>query len=160
MTRKKLFKDIKNVFKLPKKEYYFGKLWYGSPYFYPWNFNGQILTIKKHRSEFLRCKYFKLFDYEISYGTPIYITWYNLGWKRKYNTPRYEWQPTFQIYFFKWQFCIFWNAPDGNNDAYYEMIIWYLYYSDKDIKKAEKTWCWTDGEKSTWNNNYLHSNNP
>ncbi|MCK9416613.1 hypothetical protein M0Q97_08160 [Candidatus Dojkabacteria bacterium] len=73
------------------------------------------------------------------------------------NSPRYEWQPSFQIYFFKWQFCIFWDSPDGDNDNYYEMILWYLEYSKKDIKKAEETWDWVDSDtkKSTWNNDYL-----
>lgn len=155
-----MFKElnqVKNVFKLPKKRYYLGKLAFGTPYFYPWNYNRQILTIRKQRPQFLRCKYFKLFGYEISYGWPISVTWYGLGWKDKYETPRYEWQPSFQIYFFKWQFCIFWNAPDDDNDLYYEMILWYLYYSKKDIKKAEETWNWIDNDtkKSTWNSDYL-----
>lgn len=153
----KILKEIKNVFKPPKKIYYLGKLIYGTPYFYPWNFNQQILTIRKQRPKYLRCNYFKLFGYEISYGYPIYITWYDLGWKDKFETPRFEWSPAFQIYFFKWQFCIFWNAPDDDNDLYYEMILWYLHYSKKDIKKAEETWGWCnyDTKKSTWNNDYL-----
>ncbi len=155
-----IIKQIKGVFILPKKQYYIGTLIYGTPYFYPWNFNRQILTIRKQRPLFLRCKYFKLFGYEISYGWPIYVTWYGLGYKTKYDFPRFEWSPSFQIYFFKWQFCIFWNAPDDNNDLYYEMILWYLKYSNKDIDKAEYTWKWfeTDSLKSTWNDKYLIKN--
>lgn len=73
------------------------------------------------------------------------------------NSPRYEWQPSFQIYFFKWQFCIFWNAPDGDNDLYYEMILWYLKYSNKDVNKAKETWGWINynTKESTWNDKYL-----
>ena len=41
------------------------------------------------------------------------------------------------------------------NEQYYEQILWYLYYSDKDIIKAEKTWGWETAGKSTWNNDYL-----
>jgi hypothetical protein len=154
----KEIKDIKGVFKPPKKKYYIGKLNYGNPYFYPWNFNSTILIIKKEKPKYLRCNSFKLFGYNISYGSPIWITWYGLGWKDKYNSPRYEWSPSFQIYFFNWQFCIFWNAPNDNNDTYYEMVLWYLYYSDKNIVKAEKNWGWInmDGE-STWDKNYLYS---
>lgn len=163
MTYKQLIKEIKGVFKLPKKQYYLGKLNFGCPYMYPRNFNSSIITIRKDISKYNRCKYFKLFNRIIYYGWPIKVVWLELGWKDKYDTPRYEWSPAFYIYFFKWQFCIWWNAPIidnekySNNDKYYQMILWYLKYSDKDIKKAEETWSWVDFETqvSTWNNNYL-----
>lgn len=154
----KEIREIKGVFKPPKKRYYLGKLQFGNPYFYPWNFNSKILIIKKEKPKYLRCKSFKLFGYHISYGYPIYITWYGLGWKDKFNSPRYEWSPSFQIYFFKWQFCIFWEAPDGDSDKYYEMILWYINYCNKNVEKAEKDWSWSDmSGKSTWNNKYLIS---
>lgn len=158
MTVRKIKKDIKGVFKLPVKKYYIGKIRYGCPYFNPWNFNGTILTIHKERPKYLRCKYFKLFGYEISYGWPISIVRYGLGWKDKFNSPRFEWSPSFQIYFLSWQFCIWWTAPVENEDGYWEMILWYLKYSDKNIKKAEETWGWVDCDtkKSTWNNKYLN----
>jgi len=102
---------------------------------------------------------FQLFDnwYWVQIGWPIYIYWHNLGWKDKWGSPRYEWSPAFYIFFFKWQFCIWWGAPDRENDKYYEMILWYLKYSENDIIKAEKTWGWVDYEtkKSTWNKKYL-----
>ena len=152
-----ILKKIKGVFKPPQKRYYLGKLAYGTPYFYPWNFNSTIFTIKKNKAKFSRCSSFKLFNYNISYGWPIYITWYGLGWKDKFDSPRYEWSPSFQIYFFKWQFCIFWEAPDGNSDKYYEQILWYLNYSNKNIEVAKNTWGWVDfkTKKSTWNDEYL-----
>lgn len=101
--------------------------------------------------------------YYITWGRPIAKTINQLGWKDKYETPRYEWSPGFYIHFFGLQFCIWWNAPklEGekypDNDTYYEMILWYLHYSGKDIKKAEETWGWInhDTKKSTWNKNYL-----
>lgn len=155
-----IIKQIKGVFVLSKKRYYLGIIEYGAPYFYPWNFNRQILTIRKERPKFLRCKYFKLFGYEISYGWPFALVYYGLGWKDKFESPRYEWQPSFQIYFFKWQFCIFWDAPYESNHTYYEMILWYLKYSNKDIYKAKSTWGWinVDTGVSTWNDNYLIKN--
>lgn len=104
--------------------------------------------------------------YLIQIGWPFAIVNYGLGWKDKYDTPRFEWTPSFQILFFGIQFCIWWNAPifDNeehiDNDLYYEMILWYLYYSDKNIKKAKETWGWIDGETklSTWNDEYLIKN--
>jgi hypothetical protein len=179
-------KQIKGVFIPPVKKYYFGKLKYGTPYFYPWGFNSTIIYIRKLKLREEKtyaelafpwrkedCKFsnfpmvrriknwvIKIFKsyYYIEIGSPIKIAKGELGWKDKYDTPRYEWSPFFMICFFKWQFCIHWNSPDDdNNDTYYEMILWYLYYSNKDINKAEKTWDWVEGKtkKSTWNNKYL-----
>lgn len=189
MRIKKLLNKIRGVFKPPVKEYYFGKLRFGCPYFWPINFNSTILSVRKLKlrsteeyNEYIKdnpwLKYkddskfsnlpmirrskdwiVKLFGnyYWIKIGWPIMIHWVNLGYKWKHDSIRFEWVPSFQIYFFKWQFCIFWNAPDGNDALYYEMILWYLTEADNDIKKAERTWGWTDCKtgKSTWNKEYL-----
>lgn len=189
MKFKQILREIDGVFKKPKKEYYLGKIKYGTPYFFPWYFHPTILSIRRlklrsnldrdeylkkyphlvntNKSKFsnlpmvLRTKYWikKIFNryYFIKIGWPIKIKQIDLGYKEKYGTPRYEWSPSFQIYFFKWQFCIFWNSPISTyNDQYYEQILWYVHYADKDIYKAEETWGWvnSDGE-STWNNNFL-----
>lgn len=106
-------------------------------------------------------------EYYVRVGRPWAVVRNELGWKDKYNSPRYEWEPSFQVWFFKWQFCIHWTAPEVEGtrhpDLYFEMILWYLKYykeygSDKpDIALAEKGWGWVDGEtkKSTWNKDYL-----
>lgn len=162
MTNKELIRDIKGVFKLPKKRYYFGKVRYGSPYMFPWNYCGSIIRIRNFKPQYNRLKYFKFGSYFVFYGYPIKISKVELGWKDKFNSPRFEWSPQFHIYAFGLQFCIFWNAPGDDVDKYdvdkyYEMILHYLYYSDKDIKKAESTWGWINSEtkQSTWNKNYL-----
>ena len=152
-----LLKEIKGAFKPPKKSYYIGKIIYGTPYFFPWDFNKNVLTIRKEKPKYLRCSYFRLFGYYISYGWPIKIGKVRLGWKDKWNSPRFEWSPMFYIFFFKWQFCIHWISPNEDEDKYWEMILWYLYYSDKDIKKAEETWGWIDSKTklSTWDKKNL-----
>lgn len=185
MNIKDIKRNIKGVFKFPTKKYYFGKLRYGAPYFYPRNFSSSIIRIKKvtKRSEeeisklndwaktsksciynlpmVLRSKFWiiKLFNryYWIEIGSPIKIVKYGLGWKDKFGTPRFEWTPSFQILFFNWQFCIHWTSPDDDNDLYYEMILWYINYANKDINEAEKTWDWVNYEtkESTWNKEYL-----
>ena len=157
MKIKKTKQDIKGVFKLPIKRYYLGKIAHGCPYFDPWNFNSTILTIRKKRPQYLRCKYFRLFGFEISYGWPIKTVRYDLGWKDKFNSPRFEWSPSFQIWFFRWQFCVWWVSPNGDEDEYWEMVLWYLNYSDKDINKAKETWGWVDcnTKLSTWDEKYL-----
>jgi hypothetical protein len=101
---------------------------------------------------------------KLQHGSPYYtptpkvcMEHVGLGWKDKYFVPIMEWAPQFHIRFFNLQFVIWWEAPDGNSDLYYEMILWWLNYSNKDIVKAEKTWGWTDynTKKSTWNKDYL-----
>ena len=97
------------------------------------------------------------------YGKLISITIRDLGWKDKYNTPRHEENPFISIalfnkFFFNWE----WRLPKEveehwiDNDDYWEQMLWYLYYCDKDIIKAKKTWPWTgENNKSTWNDNFL-----
>jgi len=159
----KELEEIKGIFKPPKKEYYFGKVRHGTPYMYPRNYCGSIIKIRKEKPIFNRLNNFKLGKYFIFYGYPIIISKVQLGWKDKFNSPRYEWSPQFHIFMFGLQFAMWWNAPspaghsDYNNDRYYEMILHYLYYSDKDIKKAKDTWGWVefDSKQSTWNKDYL-----
>lgn len=153
-----ILNEIKGVFILPKKRYYFGKVRYGSPVFYPKNYNKFIISIKKNKSKYQRNKYFKLFGLFIYYGSPIIFKKNDIFWKDKYDSPRVEFIPSLTIYFFFLQFCIFYNSPDGNNDIYYEMILWYLYYSDKNIQKAKNTWGWKSNGTSTWNDNLLINN--
>jgi len=172
MKLKKLLKDIKGVFKPPKKSYYLGKLRHGSPYFYPRNFVSSFIYIRqlyltpeveiifsthpkaiiKEDKKFTNLpmvrrswnKVFKRFNsyWYVEIGYPIRIYWNELGWKDKFDSPRFEWSPAFYIYFFKWQFCIWWNSPIEYNDKYYEQILWYICYSGKDIVKAKETWPW------------------
>jgi len=180
---------INNQFIPPKKVYYFGKLSYGTPYFYPWSFNSTIIGVRKlalktdeeanaYTKQYpwnkdkleakfnkvpmvRRTKYWikKIFGnyYLIDIGWPIMIKSVKLGWKDKWNFPRHEWSPAFQILFFKWQFCIFWKAPFDDDDKYWEMILWYANYCDYDIVKAKETWGWIDYEtqQSTWNDKYV-----
>ena len=181
LTPKKIIREIRGVFKLPKKQYYLGKQKYGTPYFWPRNYNRKVISVRKlkispdynpERDKYpakkfsnmpmaLRSKYWisKIMGsyYFIEVGWPIKLNRNTLGWKDKFESPRFEWTPTFQIFFFGYQFCIFWNSPDGNNDRYYEMILWWLNYSDKDIIKAEKNWGWEDykTKKSSWDKKYL-----
>ena len=106
----------------------------------------------------------KLFNYYyIEIGSPVRLCVNELGWKDKYGTPRFEWLPAVYFNFFIWQFCVWWEAPVVNgresrySDEYYEMILWYLEYSDKDIKKAKDRWGWADvnTKTSTWKNEYI-----
>ncbi len=158
---KNILKEIKGVFVAPKKQYYLGTIQYGTPYFSPRDFNPSIITIRKteNKGKYNRCFNFDRWGYNIKIGYPVVFKRNSLGWKDKYGSPRFEWRPAFYIFFFNWQFCIFWNSPDGfdDNDLYWEMILWWREYSDKDLLRAEKTWGWQDSKTktSTWNRNYI-----
>lgn len=127
---------------------------------YP-HLKGNVQSIYSNLPRVRRRKelFIKLFNntYFITYGFPIVFHNTTLGWKDKWGSPRYEWSPAFHMFFFKWQFCIFWNSPDGDSDKYYEQILWYMNYADKDIKKAKDTWPWVKYEtkKSSWKDEYL-----
>jgi hypothetical protein len=181
----KILKDIeKSPFKKPNRNTYLGRIKYGVPYFYPSGFNPNIITIKKlnltskedldnMRNDFIRranrfknrprfnggfVRTFKIFGnyYYINIGSPIKIKSTELGWKDKFNSPRFEFEPTFNIFFFFWQYRISYLAS-SDMDTYWEMYLWWKYYSNEDIVKAEKTWKWRDGitKESTWNKNML-----
>lgn len=152
-----LIKEMQGVFVPPIKKRYLGKLKFGTPYMYPRNFNGNIISIYKEKPKFNRNKNFKLFGFTVCYGWPV-VTYRNgLGWKDKYNTPRYEWAPGFFIFFFKWQYCCFLKSPDNQDDIYWEMFLWWSRYCDKDMEKAKDLWGWTDWKtkESTWRDEYL-----
>jgi len=158
------------TFEPPKKQYYLGRVRHGTPHFYPWNYvpsfieiawtrNCDIKRFKQYSRAWKKVK-FKLFDivWYLAIGSPVHISNISLGWKDKYGSPRLEWVPQFHIYFFLWQFSIFWCSQDGNDDKYYEMLLWYEKYCDSDLKKAEDTWGWIDYKTklSTWNKEYIN----
>lgn len=77
---------------------------------------------------------------------PIYITSWDIGWKDKYDTPRYETPGHFIIffgrtYFKSWQFSLTVKAREAycmnsclypsSDENYWESMIWYLEYPDK-----------------------------
>lgn len=170
------------------KKYYLGKINFGSPYFNPMGFCGSIIKIRRlkltpidvlevknkrfpylsevnkfsnlpmvRRSKNWTIKVLNNFYY-IEIGKPIKFHTNDLGWKDKFDSPRFEWSPAFYIYFFKWQFCIWWKSPNLNDeDNYWEMFLWWRHYSDKDIVKAEETWGWEyyETKESTWNKENL-----
>lgn len=146
----------------PKNKYYFGKIVHGCPYFMPWNFNRNIVSIRKNSIPMVRRAkdwVFNIFgnQYWIQIGWPIKITWHGLGWKDKFNTPRFEYAPGFYIYFFHWQFCMWKVSPNGDNDKYYEQKLWLDMYCNNDYNKAKETWPWVDGrtKESTWDDNFF-----
>ena len=149
----------RKYFKKPKFKFYFGPMW---------KYKGKVQT-----------EFGEYDDYEYKGGYwpaasteflkwytpkwfPIHISSWDIGWKDKYNTPRYEHLGHFIIFFGRdyhkhWQFSMTVTAPEFfcNNDCtvedhgdnYWESILWYLHYADtynilnnkRDIVKARNS---------------------
>ena len=110
----------------------------------------------------------------VSEPSYIQIMFKDVGWKDKYDTPRFEHYPYIWIHIYKWNFVWYWDFsksfrlanPKEYIDNYWEQALWYLYYYntysqgllDKpDIEKAKEFWPWQNYEtkKSTWNDKFL-----
>lgn len=97
----------------------------------------------------------------------IHIMSVDVGWKDKFDSPRYEYPPVIWIYLFGLNLIWYWNIKeDGYTDDYWEQALWYLYYYKNisygrldapDIKKAKESWPWEDirTKQSSWNDKYL-----
>jgi hypothetical protein len=176
-------------FKPLVKKWYVGKIIHGAPYFNPMGFHPTIFSIRKLKlrdeksyQEIIkdrpwlkdREKYINLpivrrnkdkiisfmgNDYFLSWGSPISYTKVSLGWKDKFDTPRFEWGPSRTFYFFKWQICVFYKPENitSNISTYWEMYLWWKHYSLQNLTLAKSSWPWLDGDtkKSTWDENNL-----
>ena len=149
----------RKYFKKPKFKFYFGPMW---------KYKGKVQT-----------EFGEYDDYEYKGGywpaaSTEYLKWYtpkwfpihvmswDIGWKDKYNTPRYEHLGHFIIFFGRdyhkhWQFSMTVTAPDffcnndctieDHDDNYWESMLWYLNYADqynilnkkRDIVKARNS---------------------
>ena len=158
MTIKEIKQQIKGIFKQPVRELYLGKVQFGCPYFYPWNWNKTIIEVRKEIPKYRPNPIqFKIFNNYVFIGSPIWFSKCDLGWKDKFDSPRHEWNPQWQLLFFGWELHCWWVSPIDENNQYWEQILRYISYSNKDIIKAEKEWGWTNmtTKESTWNKNYL-----
>lgn len=90
----------------------------------------------------------------------IHIVSRDVGWKDKYNTPRYEGPPYVWIYLFGLNIIWYWDLPLHNwtkTDDYWEQALWYLFYNKGDIESAKNGWPWEDykTKESTWSDEFL-----
>ena len=132
-------------------------------------------TIKKLKGVFkpLNC-YFKFTKNKytpypvlwVSKPAYIHIMSSDVGWKDKYDSPRFEYPPYIWIHIYKWNFVFYWDLHDQKYiDEYWEQALWYLYYTNTisqglinkpNIEKAKESWPWVDRHgNSTWNNKFL-----
>ena len=97
----------------------------------------------------------------------IHIMSVDVGWKDKFNSPRYEYPPAIWIHLFKLNLIWYWELSNEKYmDDYWEQALWYLYYygnisygrlNSPDIEKAKESWPWEDmrTKQSSWNDKFL-----
>ena len=142
------------------------------------NLTNPFRTMNKLKGVFkpLKC-YFRFGQPNKWYSKPalIHIVSQDVGWKDKYNSPRFEGCPYIWIHIWKLNLYWFWGLHQfqfSKDEDYWEQALWYLHYygntsygSDKpDIRKARESWAWTIwNEKKndwtdSWNDKFLIKN--
>ena len=108
-----IWKLINSPFKFPKIKFYLGKVRMGVPYYTPRRWTKEGYEPKKVGYNIVR-----------------------LGYKYKFDSIRFEWNPMFSFVFFGLQFCIF-IAPK-NDSSYWESWIYYNEHTDKKKPTLER----------------------
>lgn len=146
----------RKYFKKPMFKFYFGPMW---------KYKGKVKTEfgeyddYEYKGGYWPAASTEFLKWHTPKWFPIHVSSWDIGWKDKYNTPRYE-HPGYFIVFFgrdyhkHWQFSMTVTAPDffcnndctvkDHDDNYWESMLWYLYYADtynilnnkRDIVKA------------------------
>ena len=111
-----------------------------------------ILSYKCKEKSYMKKPKFKLSFYKNWGWNWLPYFYYNkLLWKDKFETPRCEHEPQFDLKFLWFGIFGIWG-----DDNYWEQWLWIKYYCDGDIKKAKETWGWTDMKnKSTWKDDII-----
>lgn len=140
----------RKYFKRPKFKFYFGPMWK-----YRGKKNTQFGEYEDYEYQggywpMASTEYLK---WHTPRWLPIHIMSWDIGWKDKWDTPRYETPGYFIIFFGRnhktcWQFSMVIKAPEvycdndctrlDNEDNYWESILWYLHYADKYNKLNKK----------------------
>ena len=120
-----VIKKAKGVFKKPVKKWY-------------WGFGINKRVFKPYNNDYI--------------NPVLYINKWSLSWKPKYDYVCFEDNPHVWFCFFRF----FWfgyrlvsPVEEDFEDSYWEQMIWYVNYSDCDLKKAEETYF------GTWEKKYL-----
>lgn len=142
--------------------------------FSPWiyiNLSSPVETIKKLKKVFipLKCNFrYGKYWYPVlwcSKPSRIQILTRDVMWKDKDYSPQFECPPYIWIHLFGFNLVWYWSLTEYSlqNDLYWEMALWYLYYHSEykmkvpNITAAEKYWPWRDYKThiSTWNTKFL-----
>ena len=150
----------RKYFKRPRFKFYFGPLH---------KYHGKVKTQFGEYDDYTTKGYWPMASTEYlkwytSKWFPIHVMSWDIGWKDKWNSPRYERPGHFIIFFGRnyktcWQFSMVVTAPktfcandctiEDNDDNYWESMLWYLNYSDEynkdiDVERPQGTRTYED----------------
>ena len=139
----------RKYFKRPRFKFYFGPLH---------KYHGKVKTQFGEYDDYTTKGYWPMASTEYlkwytSKWFPIHVMSWDIGWKDKWNSPRYERPGHFIIFFGRnyktcWQFSMVVKAPEvyccndctrtDHEDNYWESILWYLNYAESYNKLNKK----------------------
>lgn len=169
-----IWKLINSPFRFPKIKVYLGKAKMGVPYLLPrrfvkmsWNealekaikvtSNPDNYQYGEHLSKLMK-SYRK--GYYVTKPKLVGYDVVRLGYKYKFGSLRFEWNPMFSFVFFGLQFCI--TIVPNNESSYWESWLYYHKHTDKNkttleriqqcLKEAPQNWTvYSNGSKSEVN---------
>lgn len=78
----------------------------------------------------------------------IYFASNGLGYKLKYDSPRFEYIPNILFKFFNWEIRIFWTWGDSLKDTFYWETILDILINKKSLRSAIDDNSWLDNNKT------------
>lgn len=122
-------------FKRPKIRLYIGKIAIGTPYFYP----------RKWVKDKTKPGYLKAVPRKIGFDIVA------LGWKTKFGSIRYQWNPIWSFVFFGYQIALIFHRDEYQSSGpYWESWLYYEYYTDKKLSKQERVQQCIKEAPQTW----------
>lgn len=157
-----IWKLINSPFKLPKIKFYLGKVKHGTPYFLPRkavNFTMEESRVKA--TEWVNDKKSFWFGEDLDKVIKIHNSKYlkfvpktigfdvvRLGYKYKFDSIRFEWNPMFSFVFFGLQFCII--VKPEHESQYWESWVYYHKHTDKTKSTRERIEQCKEEAPQTW----------
>ena len=147
------------------------QVWKEAPWF-SW-YRSRLTNVRKSRKQFIpmkwhfrfgRCENVDLFPcYKGNLAKVFDFFQWDVTWKSKFDSPRFEYNPMISIVFFwTWRFYFWYGfTPEQHRegyieDEYWEQYLWTVHWSDGDVGQARETWEWRDRSgNSTWKDKYI-----
>jgi hypothetical protein len=174
MKKFEYLKVLNSPFRIPKLKFYLGKIALGTPYFFPrrWvpctkqdatksateRFDRLVKVRKRKNDKKLPTQKMWMEFYNSSLKSrkpvPKKFGWdfVSLGYKYKWDEPRFEWSPMFSFVFWKYQFAITVSVPHTSH--YWESWIYYHNETDKNLSKKERLELTKKGFPNTWTSHH------
>ena len=151
LKKSEVVKWFNSPFKRPKLIFYLGKVKFGTPYFLPrrmvkmsWEtaIKKSVDSGFKHPPSYYRKRYCEPKPKRIGFDIV------RLGYKYKFGSLRFEWNPMISIVFFGLQFCI--KVKPEHESQYWESWVYYHKHTDKTKSTRERIEQCREEAPQTW----------